>query len=662
MKKSYLKFIALGFVVIFSFTYSCKKILNQAPTGVLGQAVLANKAGVDGLLIGAYHMLSGFPTVSGTIWSAGPDNWSYGGVASDDAYTGSSSSDQPNFVAIENHSNAPDNPYPEDKWQSMYNGIQRANDVIREIPLVKDGSVSAAYGAEAIGEARFLRGVFHMELAKIFRNVPYVDENVTYGAGNFNVPNPGPIWTNIEDDFKAAMGDPAKPGSVVPLTQSQIGRANYYAVEAMLAQAYMFDHKYSSALPLLTDLLANGETSGGTKYAFEPFENNFNAAFDNGPESVFAVQMTVNDGSNGNNGNPGLTLDYPVANGLCCGFYQPSISLANAFQVDANGLPLVGPSVKYPGVGSFLYNDSQLPSDHGYGTDPAGAYRLSYTNTAGGSTTTTYSGAPFTLPKVALDPRIDWTLGRYGIPYLDWGLCGGEQWSRGNVCPYNPKKNVFYISVHSNVKDNVLGWDGAADNANNYNMIRLSQIYLWAAECEVEVGSLAKAEDDVNMVRNRMASNKSYWVHSYIDNSNPAGGSYTDDAHLADPSYKIGLYSGQFTANGKDWAREAVHIETQLETGMEGKRFFDLQRWDPLFGGSEPTTGYMAGVINAHINATLIGRFSFTAIDGVLTPAAPDMNPNGVKASFTANKNELFPIPLQEINLEGGKLKQNPNY
>jgi len=659
MKKSYFKFIALGSLVVFTFAYSCKKILNQEPTGVLGQAVLANKAGVDGLLIGGYHMLSGFPTATGVIWSAGPDNWSYGGVASDDAYTGSSSSDQPNFVAIENHSNDANNPYPEDKWQSMYNGIQRCNDVIREVPLVKDGSMSAAYGAEVIGEAKFLRGVFHMELAKIFRNVPYVDENVTYGAGNYNVPNPGPIWTNIEDDFKAAMGDPTKPGSVVLVTQPQIGRANYYAAEAMLAQAYMFDHKESLALPLLTDLINNGKTAAGVKYAFEPYENNFNAQYDNGPESVFAVQMTVNDGSNGNNGNPGLTLDYPVANGLCCGFYQPSISLANAFQVDANGLPFVGPSVAHPGVGSFLYNDYQLPSDHNYGTDaknPQLGYRASFVTDGN----TTYSGTPFVPPSNALDPRIDWTLGRYGIPYLDWGLCGGEQWSRGNVCPYNPKKNVFYISVHSSVKDNVLGWDGAADNANNYNMIRLSQIYLWAAECEVETGSLANAEADVNAVRGRMVNHHEYWVHTYIDNNNPSAGSNTGDANLA-ANYKISLYTGQFAANGKDWAREAVHIETQLETGMEGKRFFDLQRWDPLYGGHEPA-GYMAGVENAHIDATLVGRFSNTKINGVLQPAAPDMNPNGVKAKFTAGKNELFPIPIAEINLEGGKLKQNPGF
>ena len=142
-----------------------------------------------------------------------------------------------------------------------YNGIQRANDVLREIPLIKDGSVSAAYGAEVIAEAKFIRGVLHMELAKCFRNAPYVDETVTYAAGNFDVPNPGPIWDKIETDFNAAM-------TALPTTQPNVGRANKYAAEALLAEAYMFDdltggkHSYAKAVPLLTDVITSGITSG----------------------------------------------------------------------------------------------------------------------------------------------------------------------------------------------------------------------------------------------------------------------------------------------------------------------------------------------------------------------------------------------------------------
>jgi len=626
MKKSFLKFIALGSLVVLTLTYSCKKLLNKEPVGSLSQSVLANKAGVDGLLIGAYHMLSGFTSSYGTSWEGGIDNWTYGGIASDDAYKGSNTTDQaPYAPEIENHSLDASNEYLQEKWTDEYNGIQRANDAIREVALVKDGSVSTAYGAQVIAEAKFLRGVFEMELAKVFRNVPYVDESVTYSAGNFNVPNPGPIWDKIEADFTVAM-------NTLPTTQGQIGRANKYAAEAMLAYALMFDHKYSTALPLLTDLITNGTTAGGAKYALGPYENNFNASFNNSPESVFAVQMTVNDGSGGDNGNPGEALNFAAGTYTgCCGFYQPSITLGNAFQT-VNGLPILGYTGGVPN--SNLVN---ITNDHNYlVVSKAGAPNIGQYTLNGGT------GPAFVPSNAELDPRLDWTVGRYGIPYLDWGLCGGEQWSRGDVTPYNPIKNVFWHNAQATTSDNFEGWATNQDVSNNYNLVRFADVYLWRAEAEVETNDLASAEADVNVIRNRMANHPEYWVHTYIDNSNPGKGFTTTPA----ANYKILPYSGQFTANGQAYARNAVEVERQLETGMEGRRFFDLQRYDPLYGGHE-AAGFMASVINAHKTQDIIWLGT---------------NPVLAGGTFTAGKNEIYPIPLSQIDLEGGQLKQNPGY
>ncbi len=204
MKKLNYKVIALGSIVFLSALYSCKKVLDKQPTGVLAGATLANKAGVDGLLIGAYSILDGYyQNQPGTNYGSGISNWSTGGIGSDDAYKGSTTIDQaPDAPAIEQHVGiSTSNSYLWAKWQVNYAGIQRANNVIQEIPLVTDGSEAGSVGQNAIAEARFLRGVYHFELAKIWRNVPYVNETITYAAGNFDVPNPGPIWTNIEADF-----------------------------------------------------------------------------------------------------------------------------------------------------------------------------------------------------------------------------------------------------------------------------------------------------------------------------------------------------------------------------------------------------------------------------------------------------------------------------
>src|SRR5579863_9602259 len=146
MKKSVFKLIVLGSLVFLTLSYSCKKYLNQPLVNALSPAVLATKAGVDGLLIGAYSSLEMSGNITtGDTWGASPSNWHFGGIASDDANKGSNPTDQPDAASIMNHQVNGSNDYVRTKWATCYDGIQRANDVLREIPLVKDGSVTAAY-------------------------------------------------------------------------------------------------------------------------------------------------------------------------------------------------------------------------------------------------------------------------------------------------------------------------------------------------------------------------------------------------------------------------------------------------------------------------------------------------------------------------------------
>src|SRR4029079_8926352 len=194
-------------------------------------------------------------------------------------------------------------------------------------------------------------------------------------AGNYYINN-DTSWSFIESDLKYAMDS-------LPLTQASVGRANKYAAEAFLAKAYMFQHKYWDAKPLLKDLIENGKTARGDKYELEKYGDNFNPETKNGSESVFSAQTSVNDFGSGNNGNYGDVLNFPQNGGPggCCGFFQPSQWLVNHFKTDAaTGLP-----------DPDHFNESVVKNDEGYASD---------------SIFTPYTGT--------LDPRLDWTVGRRG--------------------------------------------------------------------------------------------------------------------------------------------------------------------------------------------------------------------------------------------------------
>ncbi|MDQ2721353.1 MAG: RagB/SusD family nutrient uptake outer membrane protein [Bacteroidota bacterium] len=594
MKRLNYKFIApLCLLAAITF-YACKKnFLDKQPLGNLVPAPLANKTGVETILVGAYHALLGEVN-----FASGPSNWSFGSVVGGDSYKGSIPTDQSDVSDLENWAYNLSNPYLDSKWKAIYHGAQRANDVLRTMALAKD--LSATDQKQIMGESRFLRGYWHLEAKKLWQNVPFVSETVTTDSAALisNVDASGKyvdIYPQIEADFQFAMDN-------LPETQPQPGRANKWAAASFLAKTYMFEHKYTAAKALFDQIIASGKTAKGDKYALVTFEQNFNASTDNSAESIFAAQNSVNDGS-GTNGSYGDVLNFPNGGGPggCCGFNNPSISLANSYKTGADGLPLF-----------TTFNSGNNVSD---------------------PNATPYSGT--------LDPRIDWTVGRTGVPYLDWGAYPKNSWIRDIASNgwMSPKKNVYAQSQKGSTSSTETSfWGPTQLDANNTNILRFADLLLMAAEAEVEVGTLHQATMYVNMVRSRAADPKG-WV--YLNSAySTATGTYATQTTPAD-NYLIKTYT-DFTS--QDYARQAIHFERKLELAMEGHRFFDLQRWDN-------GTGSMAAELNAYAAAekSRPGFFSFNK-----------------SAVFTKGKNEIYPIPQQDIDIANAKgkvlLKQNPGY
>jgi hypothetical protein len=603
MQKRTIIYITPAIIALLALIYACNKNLNKQPQGYLSLNTVATRSGINGLLIGAYALLDGedLPGAGLAYGSAG-SNWVYGSICADDSYKGSTPSDQPDATQVESWAlSQATTDYVNEKWLILYNGIQRANDVIRTLPLAKD--ISAADATEITAEARFLRGYYHMEGKKVWGRFPYVSDTISFVNGNLNVPNDREIWPDIDADFKFAMDN-------LPGTQPNKGQVNKWAAMSFLAKAYLFQHKYDSAKALLDEIIANGTTASGLKYDLVNYESNFNAPQKNGPESVFACQMSVNDGSatanDGGNGNMGDVLNYPNgpgAPGGCCGFNNPSWNLTNAYKTDANGLPLLD-----------SWNIGATVSDSG----------------------NLYSGT--------LDPRIDWNIGRPGIPYLDYGPHSAN-WIRDPASNgvFSPKKNVYALAqAGSYSSTETVFWGATQMTANNYNIIRFADVLLWAAECEAEIGSLDQAEVYVNKVRTR-AADPTGWVYKNAE-YDAGKGQYKTQTTPAD-KYLIKPYPpGDFTAKGQDYARKAIRFERRLELAMEGHRFFDLQRWDN-------GTGTMADILNTYV-ATEKNRHSFYYIVNT--------------AKFTKGINEYFAIPQHQIDAENATgvtyLTQNKGY
>ncbi len=578
------KRIYIAIILILAMIYSCSdEFLDTTPLGVTSENVFNTQKGVEALITGAYAVLDGSFNWVGWFppWTSSQSNWVWGSIASDDAYKGSSVGDQPLLNQIERYEILPDNRYMQEHWRAYYEGVSRTNRALISLSEIKAGGISQEKADELKGEALFLRAWFHFELKRVYNNIPYITEDVEDPA---KVPNTVDAWPMLESDLQFAVDH-------LPEHQSDVGRATKYAAEAVLARVKLFQQKYSEAKPLLDDILDNG----GFELVDHYFDN-YKIATRNNKESIFEIQFTTDDGARASiNGNFGDLLCHPSGGdvGSCCGFFQPSQNFVNAFKVDPSGLPLLD-----------TFNDTNLANDMGIP-----------------------SADNFVPSSHLVDPRLDWTVGRRGIPFLDYGVMRGMDQIRAqsNGGPYVFAKNMYYKSE----QNTPVAPGGGAMNTNNYRAYRLAHVMLWRAEVAVEENDLATALDLVNQIRERASHEVVMGRCSTYEL--PAGVDPVVDWNQPAANYLVSQYS---SFPDQDYARKAVRMEERLEYGMEGHRFFDLVRW-----------GVADVVLNAYIERDVQFRTFLTG------------------AHFEKGVDEYRPIPQLQIDIQGTDiLQQNPGY
>ena len=523
MKNKIVKFLlALLIPLVF---YACKKsFLTTAPNGVLDEATLSSEKGVNKILLSAYAMLDGHDGSLniGGEWGSGGSNFVFGSMAGGEANRGSTPLDQgPNMTNALRHEYAPANGALNDKWKAFYEGVKRSNTTLQV--LAKVTNISAASQKNIAGQARFLRAWYHFQARITFGKAPFLDEKIDADLASgviAGVANDVDIFPKIVEDAKFAYEN-------LPAIQDAKGRANKWAAGALYGKILMFTKDFATAKTVLTDVVANGATPLGVKYdLLVNYDDNFNVAFENSAESVFAFQSSSQDNAGARNANWGDNLNTPATIGGA-GFFCPTFYFVNNFKTDALGLPVANPQ-----------NTVVLDP---VGTDPVNNGAPGYTQ---------YNGN--------VDTRLDWTIGRNLVPFHDWGTYL-TSWQRDRTAgPFAGKKIMIRQAQVGAVHDASI-WFSSGGTSLNINFLRFSDVLLLAAEAEIEVGSLTTAYNLINRVRLRAQNSRVV----------------TFPATVGVPNTKP--YTVVFATQAA--GRTAVRLERLLELGMEGQRFFDLVRW-----------------------------------------------------------------------------------
>jgi hypothetical protein len=470
---------------------------------------------------------------------------------------------------LETYTFTTDNSYLETKWSHSYNGIFFANNLIKVADRIKDelssekGEVKDFY-TETIAQARFLRGLFHFELVKLFgAAVPYVSDEDIKESVNPQISNVDEngnyiyIWDKIIDDFEYAYEN-------LPDTWStEKGCANKWAAAAFLAKVKMYQssayngkngtqNRWSEVKTLLETIISQGKDNNGTKFRLaDTYEELYTAGeSDWAGESVFDIQAAVTgtvEQTSCINGTSHIGMSGALGTGGW-GFYQPSYDLVNSHIVDENGLPKLDYSYQKEEPLSKL-DENKVP----------------HTNLA-----------------VYTDPRLDVTTGRFEVPYLDWGIPAIiDGWIRDvtNGGLYVNKKNIPRKADKGSLSVTTV----TGSTAKNFHLIRYADVLLWYAEALIETGNHTEAGKYINQVRARAANG--YVKAADASTMEPVQSNYVMEDLVngetkanAASNYRVGLYpDSQFAT--KEKALQALRFERKLELAMEGHRWYDLARW-----------------------------------------------------------------------------------
>ena len=525
MKTTYIKFICI--VSVICGLMSCDKFLEeQVPQATLTQDEVKKPEYIDNVLISAYAGLLSIDDMNASF-----SLWNYD-TRSDDAYVGGSNfSDGEPFHRLEMSVGVTPKEWPFNSiWEKLYQYLSRVN---LSLDILATADQENKMIQQRTAEMKFLRAYGHFQLKRLFKKIPFVNKpNMTEEDYN-NLSNTE--YTN-DEGWQQIINDLEEAYKVLPATQTDKGRPTNAACAAFLAKVYLYkayhqDDVNSNQVTAinaedLQKVLEYTAPALYTGYGLEPdLHNNFRPEeqYENGKESIWAIQYSKNDGTvygNLNFSNRLIVPCIPKVHDSGCDFYKPSINLVNAYRTNSNGLPML---------------DTFADKDY----------------TVGSAET--------------VDPRLFVTVGVPGTPYMynpSFMISQTNAWSRsGGTYGY-------HVSLKQNVDPALTDvylflCDSQWATSMNRIVFRYADVLLMRAEALAQTGNTTDAIALINQVRERAAGMMTNSVVSSYPNKY--------GVHFA-----VGKYNGTYS---KDDAMKILKMERRLELAMESERFLDLVRW-----------------------------------------------------------------------------------
>ena len=527
MKTTYIKYICA--ICVICGLMSCSDFLDeQVPQATLTQDEVKNPEYIDNVLISAYAGL-----VSIEDMNASFSLWNYD-TRSDDAYVGGSDfSDGEPFHRLEKGVGILTTDWPFSSiWTRFYNYLSR---VSLSIDILASADQNNATIQQRTAEMKFLRAYGHFQLKRLFKKIPFVNKlNMTEEDYN-NLSNTE--YTN-DEGWQQIINDLEDAYKVLPETQTEKGRPTKAACAAFLAKVYLYkayrqDDANSNQVTAINEAdlqkvveYTNPAIYTKAGYGLEPdMHNNFRPEeqYENGKESIWAIQYSKNDGTVYGNLNFSYRLIVPCipkVHDSGCDFYKPSHNLVSAYRTNSDGLPMLD----------------------------------------------TFADEEYTVGSAqTVDPRLFVTVGVPGTPYMfnpSFMIAESNAWSRsGGTFGY-------FVSLKQNVDpaltDSYLYLcDSQWASSMNRIVLRYADVLLMRAEAQAQLGQTSEAIALVNQVRERAAGMA---TNSIVSNYPNKYGVH----------YAVGKYNGNYS---KDEAMKIIKMERRLELAMESERFFDLVRW-----------------------------------------------------------------------------------